>query len=98
MRDPVPLTNAVAARMIVSAMSGFGGFDAILARPPASVPTAADAVAVAAAAQAKAAIGAAVMNAQAGLAAKSAAGARAVSPASRRSREHHSERWLPAAV
>ena len=83
MREPVPLTNAVAARMIVSAMSGFGGFDAILAGPPASVPTAADAAAV---------------NAQAGLAAKSAAGARAASPASHRSREHHSERWLLAAV
>ena len=96
MRDPVPLTNAVAARMIVSAMSGFGGFDAILARPPASVPTAADAVAVAAVAQAD--IGAAAVNAQAGLAAKSAAGARAASPASHRSREHHSQRWLLAAV
>lgn len=55
MRELVPLTNEVAALMIVSAMSGFGGEDAILADPPASVPSEADADAVAAAAPSKAA-------------------------------------------
>jgi len=50
MRELVPLTNEVAALMIVSAMSGFGGDDAILADPPASVPPEADAAVVAAAA------------------------------------------------
>jgi hypothetical protein len=98
MRELVPLTNAVAAKMLASALSGCGGFDAILAAAPASVPTAADAAAVAAAPQAKAATEAAAVNAQAAPAAKRAAGAIAASPANDRSREHHSARWLLAAV
>lgn len=53
MRELVPLTNEVAALMIVSALSGFGGDDAILADPPASVPSEMDAAAVAAAALSK---------------------------------------------
>jgi hypothetical protein len=98
MTELVPLTNAVAVLMIVSAMSGFGGDDAIFADAPASVPTTADAAAVAAAAQAKAATEAPAVNAQAAPAAKSAAEAKAAPPADDCSREHHSARWLLAAV
>ncbi len=97
MRELVPLTNEVAALMIVSAMSGFGG-DVILAAPPASMPSEADAAAVAASAQAKAATEAAAANALAASAARSAAEAQAALPANDRSREHHSARWLLAAV
>jgi len=82
MRELVPLTNAVAARMIVSALSGGGGFDAFLAGPRVSATTATDAATEAAA--------------QAAPTAKSAA--KAVSPACDRSREHHSARWLLAAI
>jgi hypothetical protein len=94
----MPLTNTVAALMIVSAMSGFGGDDAIFADAPASVPTTTDAAAIAAVAQAKAATEAPAVNAQAGPAALKAAGAKAAPPADDRSREHHSARWLLAAV
>jgi len=45
MRELVPLTNAVAARMIVSALSGRGGGHGFLGGARASVPTAADAAA-----------------------------------------------------
>ena len=98
MRELVPLTNAVAALMIVSAMSGLGGDGAILAGDSVSVPAADDAAAAAAAAQATAATEAAAVNAQAAPAAKSAAEANAASPANDRSREHRSSRWLLAAV
>jgi hypothetical protein len=98
MRELVPLTNAVAALMIVSAMSGFGGDDAILTGASASGPTAADAAAAAAAAQANAATEASAVNAQAAPATKSATEADAASPANDRSREHRSSRWLLAAV
>ena len=99
MRELVPLTNAVAAIMIRSVPSGCGGEGAILAGALTSMPTAEDAVAVAAVAQADAATEAAAMvNTQAARAAKSAAGARAASPTNDRSREHHSARWLLAAV
>ena len=87
MRELVRLTNAVAARMIVSALWGCGADHDILAGVLASVPTAADD-----------APEAARMNAQATLAASSAAMTRAASPAHDRSRKHHSARWLPAAV
>ena len=50
MSELVPLTNAVAAMMIRSALSRCGGEDGILAGALTSVPTAADAAAVAAAA------------------------------------------------
>ena len=43
MRELVPLTNAVAARMIISALSAGGGFDAFLADARVSATTAADA-------------------------------------------------------
>jgi hypothetical protein len=104
MRELVPLTNAVAALMIVSAMSGFGGDDVIVPGAPASVPTAEDAAAVAAPAQAKAATELAAVTAQvapvapAAPAAKRAGEAKAASPANDCSREHHSARWLLAVV
>ena len=82
MRELVPLTNAVAARMIVSALSGGGGFDAFLVGARISATTATDAATEAAA--------------QAAPTAKSAA--MAVSPTSDRSREHHSARRLLAAI
>jgi hypothetical protein len=87
MCELVPLTNAVAALMIVSALSGFGGDDAILAGARASVPTEPDDAALAAAAHVKAAT-----EAVAATAANSTAGA------NDRSREHHSDRWLLAVV
>jgi ribosomal protein L12E/L44/L45/RPP1/RPP2 len=87
MRELVPLTNAVAAKMLASALSGRGSFNAILADVPASVPTAAD---VAAAADA--------VNTHAFPATRSATEAKEASPASDRSREHHSAPWLLAAV
>ena len=89
MRELVPLTNAVAARMITSVLSGRGGGHALLSHAHArtSVLTAA-----------KAASEAATVNAQAAPKVKSAAEAKAASPANDRSREHHSPRWLPAAV
>jgi len=95
MADLVPLTNDVAALMIVSAMLGFGGDDAILDGAPAS---AADASAASAAVQANAATEATAMNAQAAPATQSAAEAKAALPANNRSREPHSARWLLAAV
>jgi hypothetical protein len=99
MRELVPLTNAVAAMMIRSVLSGCGGEDAILAGALTSMPTPADGVVVAAGAQADVATEAAAMvNTQAARPAKSAAGARAASPTDDRSREHHSARWLLAAV
>ena len=99
MRELVPLTNAVAAMMIRSVLSGCGGEDAILVGGLTSVPTAADAVAVAAVAQAAAVTEAAAMvSTQAARAAKSEAGATAASPANDRAREHHSARGLLAAV
>lgn len=87
MAELVPLTNAVAAKMLASALSGRGSFDAILVGVPASVPTAAEAAAVADAAYRHAAS-----------ATRNAAAAKAISPASDRSREHHSALWLLAAV
>ena len=82
MRELLPLTNAVAARMIISALSGGGGFDAFLADARVSATTAADA-----------ATGSAAQTAPT---AKSAA--KAVLPAHGRSREHHSSRKLLAAI
>jgi hypothetical protein len=98
MRELVPLTNAFAALMIVSAMSGLGGEDAILAGAPGSVPNAAEAAAVAAAAQAEAATEAAAASVPELPVAKSPVEAKAAPPANDRSREHHSARWLLAAV
>jgi len=43
MRELLPLTNAVAARMIISALSGRGAAHAFLAGALVSVPPAADA-------------------------------------------------------
>ena len=86
MCDLMPLTNAGAARMIASALSGCGGNDAILASVRASVSTA------------HAATEAPAVNAQAVPAAKSPAGARAATPANDRFREHRSARWLLAVV
>lgn len=74
MRELVPLTNAVAAKMLASALSGCGGFEAILATQAAAVKP------------------------QGAPAAKSAAEAKVASPASDRSREHHSAPRLLAAV
>ena len=82
MRELVRLTNAVAARMIISALSGGGGFDAFLADARVSATTAADAASRSAA--------------QASPTAKSAA--KAFLPAHDRSREHHSARKLLAAI
>ena len=82
MRELVPLTNAVAARMIISALSGGGGFDAFLTGARVSATTAADAATGSAA--------------QAAPTAKNAA--KAVLPAHDRSRERHSARKLLAAI
>jgi len=87
MRELVPLTNAIAARMITSALSGCGGNHAILGSVQVSVPTAANAAAKAAA-----------LNAQTITAAKSPARARAATSPNDRAREHHSAPWLPAVV
>ena len=54
MREIVPLTNAVAARMIRSLLSGRDGDDAILAAVSASVPNAQTAPVAKRAAKAKA--------------------------------------------
>lgn len=91
MREPVPLTNAIAARMIASARSGRGGNHAILGSLRTSVPTAADGVTEAT-----------VANARAITAAKSLARA-GRRPGRERLRmtvaaKHHSARWLLAVV
>jgi hypothetical protein len=87
MRELVPLTNAVAARMIISALSGCGGDRALLACVRAPVPTAAGAATESGA-----------VKTQAAPAVKSAADAKAVSRANDPSRKHHSTRWLLTAV
>jgi hypothetical protein len=97
MRELVPLTNELAALMMITAMSGFGGDDAILPHAPASLPMAAGGSSIAKA-QAKAASEAATGEAVAAPAAKSSAQANAASPAKSRSRERASARWLRPAV
>jgi hypothetical protein len=73
--------------MIISALSGRGGFEVLLAGARVSVPAAAEA-----------AIEAPALNTQVAPAAKSTTEAMAASPTNVRSREHHSARWLLAAV
>lgn len=97
MRELVPLTNAVAAMMIRSVMSGRGGEDGLLVGPLTTVLTVADIAAVAPVADLDAPQ-AAMANAHGAPVAKSAAGPRAGSPANGRSGEHPSARCLLAAV
>ena len=87
MRELVPLTNAVAARIITSALSVCGGNNAILGSVRASVPTSANGDSEAAA-----------LNAQAITAAKNPSRARAATPPNDPSRQHHSAGWLLAVV
>ena len=99
MSEFVPLTNAVAAMMIRSVLSGHGGEDGLFPAALTLAPPAADAVVIAAMAEADASPEAAAMvNDQAAPAAESPAGARTASSANGRSGEHHSARWLRAAV